>query len=178
MSRNDYLISPQVQTQRFFYIQRCWENTNPSQQATGVDRLLKFDYMGAAEFEFGALGCTFRGLRDLAKRGNLRLGSTKILRTIHGHPFWYIIPSEWDAIEFEDCLSLLGHRNLRTKEHTCMDYWVTPARDSPWREHALKTTAWVSIIQEHQVRQGRGTLPSFWCVNRETAESLFRELHS
>lgn len=53
-----------------YLIQRCMmmdiERDNertPSMQKKGIDKILSFDYMGSAEFEFGALGKSLKEIR-------------------------------------------------------------------------------------------------------------------
>lgn len=47
------------------YIQRCSPRIDTSRK--GIDALLSFDYMGSAEFEFGALGESAKWMRDNSK---------------------------------------------------------------------------------------------------------------
>ena len=46
-----------------YLVQRVLKNGYPSPDAKGVDALFRFDYMGSAEFEFGAINKSLKRLR-------------------------------------------------------------------------------------------------------------------
>lgn len=46
----------------FWLIQRCIFKSTKDRDLTGIDALLTYDYMGSAEFEFGALGDSLKAV--------------------------------------------------------------------------------------------------------------------
>lgn len=47
-----------------YLIQRGEQRVVPDTTRKGIDQLIKFDYMGSAEFEFGALGDSLKAIRN------------------------------------------------------------------------------------------------------------------
>lgn len=54
------------ETCEYSLVQRLFERTDPWKDSVGFDRLFEMDYMGSAEFEFGA---TFKALRSIRADG-------------------------------------------------------------------------------------------------------------
>lgn len=52
-----------------YYVQRICERRSPAASSRGVDRHFIMDYMGSAEFEFGALLRALWGLRSVEMSG-------------------------------------------------------------------------------------------------------------
>lgn len=48
----------------FWLIQRGTFKKSPLDQISGIDSAISYDYMGSAEFEFGALGKSYRRIKD------------------------------------------------------------------------------------------------------------------
>ena len=166
---------------RFYCVQRCIERDKEGAATRkGVDAILSFDYMGSAEFEFGALPATFRLLRSLATGGQLTLGKTENLRTYQNKGLWFIIPSSWNKIEFEEKLLQPSQNKLRTKEFTAMDSWLRTGTPDHMKRHIesyrTRVTSWLAIVDKYQVDQNEGKLPAWWGVHEGTARKLWAEL--
>jgi uncharacterized protein YeaO (DUF488 family) len=167
-------------TNSFYCIQRCSEREKSViSTRKGVDLILSFDYMGSAEFEFGALPTTFKLFRELASKNDLVLNKTSELKTFANKPFWYIIPKAWTPNDFEKQLVDLTLDRVRTKESTYLDAWVKQTRSSS--EDGLKyrrsITTWVAIVQKYQADQQEGKQPALWGVNEGTVRKVWAEVH-
>lgn len=168
-------------TNSFYCIQRCSEREKFTMSTRkGVDLILSFDYMGSAEFEFGALPATFKLFRELALRNDLVLNKTSELRTFADKPFWYIMPKSWVPTDFEKQLVDLTLGKTRTKESTYMDAWVKQTRSSSddGLKYRRSITTWVAIVQQYQVDQHEGKQPAIWGVNEGTIRKVWAELHN
>lgn len=125
---------------------------------TGVDRHFSMDYMGSAEFEFGALPKSLREMREKIK-------SYEIVPLKHeGHKAWLVsVPkSKQQAQDF--FADQLGERNTELKERTAIHnayndeqyyedligWWALDGSPHPWaffrkKEHAKQ---WLADLKD------------------------------
>jgi hypothetical protein len=168
-------------TNDFNLIQRCLERKYHSEDKKGVDKILSFDYMGSAEFEWGTLPNTVRILRELGTQKKLTLTKATALVTYRNTPFWCIVPTDWDIVEFNAVLGLIARQKLRTKESTHLDAWAKKvladySMSKASQDHLTwkreNTTAWLVCVEKRKEFRH----PAFWCVNEGTARKMFAEL--
>lgn len=133
----------------------------------GVDRLVSHDYMGAAEFEWGAIPASWRKLRELAAQQKLVKFETPFLSS-REKPF-YVIASV-DDTDVLEALEAAFNNELQTKESTYMDEWH-PSVDNP-SKYKLEAIAWLKVSDKN-----RNHNPLVWCVYKTLANALFAELH-
>ena len=124
---------------RFWLVQRMMFRDKPLDDCMGVDRFFQMDYMGAAEFEWGALPEALKLMRKNPR-------PTEIERVMKGeYVAWYIGPQEW-----LECASEVFHDQLRPKqEQKARLKERTHIRDSyiggewPWKDdEKMGFTAW------------------------------------
>ena len=72
-----------------YLIQRMEENKYPDDsKKKGIDKIVKFDYMGSSEFEFGAL---FRALKDLrSQKENLVVEKIEVQTNNQKHSCFFV----------------------------------------------------------------------------------------
>lgn len=133
----------------------------------GIDSYFGFDYMGAAEFEYGALPSALKAMRaSLA----LYLEEPKRIKDVNGRVIWYVGPDDEKTLDyvrrfFED-QSYADNRSMSFKERTGMHgvyendvndafsrqiigWWAIDV-EFPWilftkKEHAL---AWMRLMRK------------------------------
>jgi hypothetical protein len=96
--------------------------------------IFQFDYMGSAEFEFGAVPTALQFLAEQASRNNLTFGV--IDKTIY-----YLCPKEYD-VYVEDIIKQLrkDEYKLRLKEHCGLkDYFEDKS------EYAKRNVGWLEL---------------------------------
>jgi hypothetical protein len=141
-------------------IQRCGlRSANNTKK--GVDRILKFDYMGSAEFEFGALAESWKQMRSLARADELELKATPFNSRL-GKPFWVIAPKSLDEDYLFQGIFGSGHNAFYTKESTHMESWL----DVTNKVLHIDTIAWFVL----------GEQPIFWTCMEDVAKRVFAEL--
>lgn len=152
---------------QFYLIQRA---TRYSGQSSMRNRIgLSFDYMGSAEFEFGALGRTWKRFQEKADLFELGLFDfTFVGHTGNKVTFWAIAPkTDFQGRQFLAAVMLLsGMQAYSTKETTHMDYALGLA--TPYRNNPI--TAWHTIEQS-------GRDPVFWTTDAALASHVWSELH-
>lgn len=90
----------------------------------GLDGIVSFDYMGSAEFEFGALPDSLRRVRAnigqyVIFQYSFKDSATKTVTVFCKRDEQIIIPG---------ILESLANRSIRTKEHTNLPEYVNPSR--------------------------------------------------
>lgn len=105
-----------------YLVQRCMFNKRES--ASGIDAILGFDYMGSAEFEFGALPKSLKAIRE--KISNYVYFDFKIINDK--------VVTVFCQAEIKDQMSgiieaLLNH-DFRLKEWCDLDAWVNDEQNS------------------------------------------------
>ena len=151
----------------WYLIQRLSRRVNPVGKR-GVDRLVAHDYMGSAEFEWGAVPRAWGLLRQAAHAGELVCCETPF-HTFAGVPLYVIhhIGEDADAV-FQGIFGS-GTNAYHTKESTGMDSVLDRSR------HGYPDIcAWI--------RLGTGgswdsSVPVFWSVAADLRDAVFEELH-
>ena len=151
-------------------VQRCSVREAKGEGRKGVDKILAFDYMGAAEFEFGALGKSFTLMRaqaiqkDLTVHNVLIKGQGKVIKC-------YVLASPTvDMVELLSRMSILadpearGQKSFYCKECTWFDEWFKPAGPSAYRTSIV---AWLVLDK---------SFPILWTLKSKIAQALLTEL--
>lgn len=113
---------------------------------TGIDAIVQWDYMGAAEFEFGALPASLKRMRASIndyhlfthrfKNANMKDGVDKVVSVF--------APASATA-EVSAYLKLLGNDKIHCKESVDLRAWVCPSQmDKEWGRKN-KTDFWWDI---------------------------------
>lgn len=157
-------------TQRWMLIQRASEREAHGESRSGVDRILSFDYMGSAEFEFGSVSNSFKLYRQEARAGNLVISKSGS-RMTGGKPWHMLHHKDFDPLQVEDTIVKVSTGKIHTKESTYFDYWL-PQCASWWSEPPA--TVWVVLPHDGH----RQTSNNFviWAVSSPTLHALHREL--
>lgn len=143
-------------------IQRCGvRHAAHASMKKGIDRILSFDYMGSAEFEFGALAKAWKQLREQGAASKLVLRETPFKSRLE-KPFWVIAPADMPEDHLFDAIYGSGTDLYDTRESTYMEYWLS----RNLCEHHNKITGWLSI----------GKQPVFWTVLEDLAHRVFAEV--
>lgn len=157
-------------TNRWYLIQRASERERDDPKRTGVDRILSFDYMGSAEFEFGSVSSSFKLYREQARAGNLvisRAGS----KTKHNKPWFILHHRDFDPFEVEKQIVDVSTGKSATKESTYFDYWL-PQCNSWWS--SPPASVWV-VLPHDGHRQVTNNFV-IWGVLRSTLDLLLTEM--
>ena len=113
-----------------YLIQRAKFEKHASKDAKGIDALLRFDYMGSAEFEFGALPKSLKRTREAIDQ------YTSFQYSFKGHPTKLVtVFCKKEAVEeVTQVLELLVKREIRLKEYCDLNYFVNPSesRNPTW----------------------------------------------
>jgi hypothetical protein len=102
------------------YIQRCYVKTDKRSEITGPDSLLRYDYMGSAEYEFGALN---RSAKEFKEYSAVAVAKTKIKASDGRGLFIVSRPEDADAVRriLEDLSVPALCRNQTLKEPAYLD---------------------------------------------------------
>lgn len=91
---------------------------------TGIDRILKFDYMGSSQFEWGALGRSLKRIRD--NIGEYTLALVDII-TEDGITYKInVFCKATDLTQVIELITNIGNREYHTKEYTDFDNYLYP----------------------------------------------------
>lgn len=142
----------------WYLIQRC-EDRGVTTGRKGVDKILAFDYMGSAEFEFGALGTAIKQFRNL--KGAITLTKSSI-KTRFNKPVWIVAPNAADITDIEKRLIVLSKDKMRLKERSYFDYWF----DKSASDYKKGITSWLVL----------DNTPVFFSVDEGTARKMLAEL--
>lgn len=164
----------------WYLIQRCSESDpDRSRIKTGVDRILQFDYMGAAEFEFGALSRTFKTFRELGVAGKLIAFKFNLIGTI-SNPDWravnkyiavdktiYVLAKEGlNETEIAERILAIAKDESRLKEASYMDRAL-----AGYKGFDDDICAWVNIESGYS-----GFDPVLWSTRKDLISRLLAEL--
>lgn len=83
----------------------------------GIDSILSFDYMGSAEFEFGALGESLERVRN-------KIGEYTYLDVPVGEKVITVFCNNENKAEIKTYLQALVDKTCRTKEFTAFDSYI------------------------------------------------------
>lgn len=103
-----------------YLIQRCtYREIVDKEKLVNIylDDYLSFDYMGSAEFEFGAIGKTWSFIKE-----NGGYYSHRVHRMENGHKLYFYMPTHWDEKEIIAFMKECIERRFNTKERTDFDY--------------------------------------------------------
>lgn len=103
-----------------YLIQRCtYREIVDKEKLVNIylDDYLSFDYMGSAEFEFGAIGKTWSFIKE-----NGAHYSHRVHRMENGHKLYFYMPTHWDEKEIIAFMKECIERRFNTKERTDFDY--------------------------------------------------------
>lgn len=110
-----------------YLIQRA--NFEKNKQGKGIDALLRFDYMGSAEFEFGALPQSLKRVR--ANKANY----TMFQYSLKSKPSCVltVICEKSEQDQIGEIIEGLAKNKYRLKEYCDLKDWVSPSESSPSR---------------------------------------------
>ena len=130
---------------RPYFVQRASLRKYGADEMKGIDRLLSFDYMGSAEFEFGALNKSLLSIRDnIAAYDYFPL-------TIGNKQFTVFCKTE-DKDEIAEVIKGLWEKKFRLKEWCDLedvrtDHWWDIGNDFMfWKENESFTTEFKAVI--------------------------------
>jgi hypothetical protein len=131
-----------------YLVQRMRRRDNGARK--GIDALFGFDYMGAAEFEFGALGRALAVAREKTDTGPAEIAHGK-------HAVWFVGGA--DDLTTAKALfadQITSGRKVRLKESTYI------------RESVAGTSDWFDDVRDWQKFDG------WWAIDSCSAFTLFR----
>lgn len=103
--------------QQPYLIQRAKFQSRPEKK--GIDAILRFDYMGSSEFEFGAMGKSLQAIRaELDKYGCFD-------HAINGKPLTIFCKKE-DEAQVKKYVNALAERRWRLKEYCDLGGYTNP----------------------------------------------------
>lgn len=134
---------------------------------TKIDKYFNCDYMGSAEFEFGALPESIGLLRAMAAEGNLLLEDFGVAGPNKEVITWIICHKDSSFPDARKMLERLAakDRTLYLKEPTYYDECFV----KPRFERSIETHGWLVLDKQY---------PLFFFVEPNMAEEVFKELHS
>ena len=145
-----------------YLIQRCtYREIVDKEKLVNIylDDYLSFDYMGSAEFEFGAIGKTWRFIKD-----NGAYYSHRVHRMENGHRLYFYIPTHWDEKEIIAFMKECIEKRFNTKERTDFDY--------AFKDYITSTTnVWLNV------NWGDRGLPWFVSTHPEPIFQISREVY-
>lgn len=130
-----------------YLIQRIIRQKNPDK--SGVDRYFLFDYMGSAEFEFGALP---KALSEMRSEVTESWAPEKIEAA--GHTIWFVGPPRFLSIAAKFFEAEISGARMYLKEVTCI------------RDTYLGTSAPYKLST---------AFVGWWCVDKGKPFILFKE---
>lgn len=138
----------------------------------GIDRFIAHDYMGSAEFEWGAVPHSWRTLRGLGREGKLVRLETPF-KSNKGEPFYVICSAEQDEEFVFQGIFGLSCDAYHTKEPTYMEEAmkseVNPAH------YSQRTIGWLVLIdKDRHYRQPHS--PVLWFKDKDLADAVFADL--
>jgi hypothetical protein len=131
----------------------------------GIDRIISGDYMGSAEFEFGAVPESWRAMRAMAASDDLVRRETEWL-THEDSPIHVIASKSLDWDELQQHIFEVAQNTKHLKESAIMNVWMTA--EDPTRLWQRKTCAWLLLDPKR---------PVFWCIDATVCDALWLELN-
>lgn len=134
--------------------------TENDESAKDIDSIINFEYMGSAEYEFGALPDSLKEIRS-------DIGKYKYINVIVKGKYITVFCKEKQESEIKPYLDQLANNNMRLKARSCFNECVNPStHDLKWQEiHPIKTNFWWDL-ENHLM---------FW-INNSEFESKFKTL--
>lgn len=145
-----------------YLIQRCtYREIVDAEDLTklNIDSYLSFDYMGSAEFEFGAIGKTWQFIKE-----NGAHYSHRVHRMVNGHKLYFYMPTHWDEKKVIEFMQYCIKHRFNTKERTDFEY--------AFKDYITGTTnVWLNI------NNGDRGLPWFVSNHPEPIFQIQREVY-
>lgn len=167
ITRENEIVTPREP--RWWLVQRysaiAPDDVHPTRQ--GVSRILSGDYMGSAEFEWGAVPKTWRRMRLLADRNMLVRHETP-WHTKNGTPVYVLMPTWLDAESVFQKIFEIALDKHHLKEPAYMNVWLDTQDDSRVPS-SDRTDAWLLINENDPV-------PVFWTVQSFVMDALYSEI--
>ena len=124
-----------------------------------INDYLSFDYMGSAEFEFGALGETWQFIKDNGAHYSYRVHELK-----DGNRLYFYIPSHWNENEIIAFMKVCIDKRFNTKERTEFE--------NAFKGYITGTNnVWLNI------NNGDRVLPWFVSTHHEPIFQIVREVY-
>lgn len=102
-----------------YLIQRAKFTKQSSEAAIGIDRILRFDYMGSSEFEFDALPKSLRYVRENIHEYHITSMNIKDKKiVVHCHMN--------NTNEVKDYIRKIAEGSLQLKEYSDFDNYINP----------------------------------------------------
>lgn len=137
------------QPRRWYLIQRLSPTTDLRRaEKTKLDRYFSCDYMGSAEFEYGALPDSIKLVRGMAAENNLSLREMFIVGSSGKKILtWVVCHSKANLGEVKKFLTGLADNKTRSvlKEPTFYDYLFEPNDNS----RILETQGWLVLDESY-----------------------------
>lgn len=137
-----------------YLIQRGWFEDNID-NFDGIDDLIRFEYMGAAEFEFGA---TYRSLKRIA----LKKDELKIYSYDKDNIPIFIICKPNEIDEYRIFISALIENKIHLKEHSYLDYLFGFGKRDNWQ---TKTNFWWDLDND-----------VMFCLGKMNAQNVLKSI--
>lgn len=137
-----------------YLVQRLKLNTYHPGDRKGVDRYFSFDYMGSAEFEFGALPSALKSMR-----AHPTLPEWKPTELTHkSHCLWFLGPKDLEPVALELFKSRFHDRyESDLKERTYIFESLTGKdRNGEDRQYLVNIVGW-------------------WCIDTDLGFALFKD---
>jgi hypothetical protein len=130
-----------------------------------INKVFKFDYMGAAEFEFGAVAKSIKNIVEYLQKVEGVYGQFKI----QGLPIYYICHASVEADVKERIKELSSpYRKFRTKEAVLFNEAIGARKDSTlktddkYRQHLLNYVGWLELENHFMFFIDKTTFEQFY----------------
>lgn len=129
-----------------------------------IKSIVRHDYMGSAEFEWGAIPASWQKLRALATSGHLGLWSFPMPSKV-GEVMHVISSTEVDRERLILSIKHVMGPGYRGKESASAE-WLFAEKERPW--YSDRTIGWLRVSDT-----GRKHDPVVWTVDPDVAFELF-----
>lgn len=145
-----------------YLIQRASFTDRPDKK--GIDSILSFDYMGSAEFEFGALPESLKRIRE-------RISEYTYLDIPLNNKVITVFCLSSQKSDMKEILTKLAKNQFHLKEYSCFDAYINPTiNEIQWqKDHPHKTDFWWDIDNDFMFWKKS---PSFELKFKERIEPL------
>lgn len=148
------------------YLQRITTRNKIMKGYTGFSRFLSFDYMGSAEFEFGALGTSLRVLLD-----NKNIIKYEVVPVTYKNKTvdFHVISTDSGISRFKEKIMDVIARKSFTKEYTEIPDIFTEST------HGINSDSWLDVTGAVMGNESIVS-PIFFTIKKHTAFSFAQEL--
>lgn len=133
------------------FIQRCYIKNTPKDEIDGFDSLLQCDYMGSAEFEFGARSSSLK--RVTSSLENFSFENIGV-ESSDGR-FLYVIFDKREKEDVFKCVKMISDESYRTKEYVGIQYALDLSSDKVPAYHDKDVNVWWDIENDYFVILGK-----------------------